>query len=152
QRDAVGEIRITEPQVVIERVINRVINAAVFVFAPVADVQRSDAEVLQKGSVIRTGAERLERNRRTRGDPLGALPVPFLRPLLVSLDQDSGPEALKHSHAGLRITHSGGDLIKQSLKRLAAARSEETASIGIGVYVQHRLSPQFVGVSFHPFR
>src|SRR5207247_866095 len=55
------------------------------------------------------------------------------------------------SDAWCRITYSGGELIDQSLKRTAAARSEEAASIGIGVYIQHRLSPQFVGVGFNPF-
>ena len=78
QGDAVGEARIAEAHVVIERVVVRVVDAVLLLLAAVADVERGDAEVLQERRVVRARAERADREvvaggRASRASSLSSL-------------------------------------------------------------------------------
>ena len=53
ERVLVVEVRIAEARVVIERIVDRMIDAARVAFAAIAEIERGDADVLQKRRVVR---------------------------------------------------------------------------------------------------
>src|SRR5439155_1636623 len=104
--DGVIECGIGETKVMIERIVDRVIDAAGFALAAVADVQRGNSDVLQEWRVIGTGAQRVCPN-------IG----PFARlPALVGIAVQNAPSAPSFGDRNffLGIDHIARDVVHEA--------------------------------------
>src|SRR5262249_17473590 len=110
QGDGVIECGIGETKVVIERIVDRVIDAAGFTLAAVADVQRGNSEVLQEWRVIGTGSQRVYPN-------IG----PFARfPALVAIAVQNAPGAPAFSdrYLFLGVDHIARNVVHEPFERV----------------------------------
>ena len=142
-RDAVVERRIAEADVVVERVVHRVIRAAARLPA-VADVHRGDADVLEERRVVGAGAQGIEAEQLAVAD--------LLHPLRQRRGgEGTGALALQHRHLLFRIGDVARHLRHQLLEGVRAAGIEKAAAVGVGVDVDRDVVAHVIRVRLDPF-
>ena len=152
--DAIGEPGIAEAQVVLEAVVTGMVDALLFILAGVAQVERCDTQMLQKGREVRARAERLERQVRTAGCASGAglgAAVAARIAALEGVHAQLRPQTLQHAAVGLRVRDFGGHLVDESLQRMTAAGMEKTARILVGIHIEQRVGLQLLRMGRDPF-
>ena len=109
---------------------------AAVAFPSEAEVERSNAQMLKEGRVVRARAEGGE------GEAVGGVAV-------VEAALGTGPG--EDADLSLGVLHLLRDLFEEALQGMGAARPQEAAAAGVGIDVGYGMLAQFVSVGFYPF-
>jgi len=138
QERIVDETGIDEAAVMFERVVARMIDAAGIAFTVEADVERRHAEMLQEARIVRARAECFKRSSAPRiGGPFGDGFSVFLV-LGAGIERVAAQlraPPLIDGRAGFRIGHIRRDRGHKMFEILAAADTQDTARVVVGIDV-----------------
>ncbi len=131
-------------RVPVKIIVNRVIDPAA-VFRPKTNIQRRHAVVLQKRREIRAGSQRVYAS---------VCPLPNLPPLFrrFRIGDFLQVIALPRRELGFRISDVPRHVIAEFFQRVRTLDPQIATGISVGVYIRHRVRPQFVVVRFRPLR
>jgi len=144
ERAAVRKIRVSKVRVPVKIIVSRMIDSAAALPAK-PDIQRSDANDVEEGTVVGAAAERANAQ-------IGA--IASLLAIVLFIGTDDLPElhAFPQRQLGLRILYVACYVIDELLERVRALCPEETAAVNIRIDIRHGVLAQFVGMRLHPFR
>src|SRR6202161_3714680 len=107
------------------------------------EVQRVHAQVLQEGSEVGSGTQRLEIQGGARV---------AVRARLVAVDALLRNGSRQNAGAGFGIFHVARRLAREALKGVTAAHAEIAAGNRVRIYVEDRFGLEFGRVQLRPFR